>query len=79
MKRLFPPTVGYGFVDKIVPAEEIREASKRISDEFAEKSSHTLKGVKGMLNCCLDGLEKCLDYENKELRKIIRSRTLKNK
>jgi len=72
-------SLGYGFVDKIVPAEEIREASMRIAGEFAEKSRHTLKGVKGMLNCCLDGLEKCLDYENKELRKIIRSRTLKNK
>ena len=66
----------YGFVDKIVPAEQIQEASMRIARKFAEKSSHTLSGIKGMLNCCLEGLEKCLEYENIELRKIIRSYTL---
>lgn len=71
--------LGYGFVDKIVPAQEVREASMRIAAEFAEKSRHTLKGVKGMLNCCLEGLDKCLDYENKELRKIIRTRASKIK
>ncbi len=65
--------LSYGFINKIVPSGKLEEVSIQIAKEYAKKSEKTLSGVKGLLNCSLEGLDKCLEYENTELKKMIRT------
>ncbi|MBF0226049.1 MAG: enoyl-CoA hydratase/isomerase family protein [Desulfobacterales bacterium] len=60
-----------GIVDKVVPSQEIDEASLKIASEFAQNPPHLLSGIKKLMAYCMNDLAGYLDYENEVLRRTI--------
>lgn len=65
--------LGYGIVNRIVPAEEVEEKSLAIARRISNIPLTTLVGIKKLLNYSIGELDRYLEMENQELRKIIRS------
>ena len=62
-----------GLVDKVVPSEKLVESSLDKAKEFAQKPTHTLSGVKSLLNYSKKELIECLELENQVLLRIVAS------
>ena len=60
-----------GLVNKVVPFDELRETALRIAQDFAKKPRRSIAGAKKLLNYSLKDLEEYLDFETRELGKII--------
>ena len=65
--------LAYGIVNKIVPENRLEEEALAVAREMATIPRQTLAGIKKLLNYSIDELDRCLELENQELRKIIRS------
>jgi len=63
-----------GIVNKVVPSEQLEESALNTAKEFAQKPSHTLSGVKKLLNYSTKDLMECLELENQVLLRIVASR-----
>lgn len=63
-----------GIVNKVAPAVQLKEETRKIAQEFAEKPIHSLSGIKRLLRCCMRDLEDCLVCENELLLQMV-SRT----
>ena len=62
-----------GLVNKVVPSEKLVESSLNKAKEFAKKPTHTLSGVKSLLNYSKKELMECLELENQVLSRIVAS------
>ena len=62
-----------GLVNKVVPSEKLEESALNKAREFAQKPSHTLSGVKSLLNYSKKELMECLELENQVLLRIVSS------
>lgn len=63
----------YGIVNRIVPSSRLEEEALAVAREMSAIPLQTLVGIKKLLNYSIDDLDRCLEMENQELRKIIRS------
>jgi len=68
-----------GLVDMVVPAEKLLESSLNKAKEFAQKPSHTLSGVKSLLNYNTKDLMESLELENQVLLRIVASRDFRKR
>jgi enoyl-CoA hydratase/carnithine racemase len=60
-------------VDKVVPMAELEDAALDMAKELAQRPASTLRGVKRLLNYNLKELSDYLEFENRELQRIIQS------
>lgn len=60
-----------GLVDQVVPVDQLEEAALATAHRFCRNSSHSMAGIKRLLNFSLKDLPEYLEYENQELLRII--------
>ncbi len=60
-----------GMVDKIVPHEGFEDAVLKIAHYFSQKPATSLAGVKKFLNYSLKDLKDYLEFENRELLRVL--------
>jgi len=60
-----------GIVDKVVPFNELEGAALDVAHRFSLKPLKTLSGIKRLLNYSVKDLKDYLDFENKELLRIV--------
>ena len=60
-----------GMVDKIVPHEGFEDAVLKIAHHFSQKPATSLAGVKKFLNYSLKDLKDYLEFENRELLRVL--------
>lgn len=65
--------LAYGIVNRIVPSDDLEKVALKTARKLSRIPLQTLSGIKKLLNYSIDELDKCLELENHELRKIIRS------
>ncbi|MBW1899545.1 MAG: enoyl-CoA hydratase/isomerase family protein [Deltaproteobacteria bacterium] len=65
--------LAYGIVNRIVPSDDLEKEAIKTARKLSRIQLQTLSGIKKLLNYSIDELDKCLELENHELRKIIRS------
>ena len=70
--------LAYGIVNKVVPVNRLEEEALAVALEMSTIPQQTLSGVKKLLNYSINELDQCLELENQELRKIIRSSQFQN-
>lgn len=70
--------LNYGIVNRIVPSTRLEEEALAIAQKMSAIPLQTLAGIKKLLNYSIDELDRCLEMENHELRKIIRSSQFQN-
>ena len=66
-----------GIVNKVVPVNELKEASLSIAQRFAKIPAQYSSGIKKLLNYNMKNLKEYLEYENEILRSIIHSDNFK--
>ena len=60
-----------GLVDKVVPFNELRQAALEIAEDYARRPLRSIAGAKKLLNYSIRDLEEYLDFETRELGRII--------
>lgn len=60
-----------GLIDKVVPFNELRDASFTVAEQFARKPSRSLRCCKRLLNFSVRELRNYLEFETSELTKMI--------
>ncbi len=65
-----------GLVDKIVMEDGYEEAVLNIARYFSQKPASSIAGLKKFLNYSLKGLKEYLEFENRELLRILNARHL---
>jgi len=68
-----------GFVNKVVPLDELEEAAIKIAQRFAQKPARSLLGVKRLLNYSMKDLKDYLVLENQVLWGAVRSSDFREK
>lgn len=69
--------LGLKLVDRIVPSDRLEEETIKIAQSIADVPSETLFGVKRLLNLSMDELNRVLEVESSELRRIVRTDAFK--
>lgn len=67
-----------GIIDKIVPADDLEEATLAIARQFERIHPSTLIGLKRLLTYSTKDFEKYLEFESQELFKIIHHQSFKH-
>lgn len=65
--------LGLRLVDRIVPPDRLEEEAVKMAKSMVDVPSETLFGIKKLLNLSVDDLNRVLEVENSELRRIVRS------
>ena len=65
--------LGLRIVDRIVPEENLEEEVVKTARSIADVPSDTLFGIKKLLSIAPDELNRVLEMESKELRRIVRT------
>lgn len=60
-----------GLVDQVVPYDELRDTALKIAEKFARKPRRSLTGAKKLINYSIKDLSDYLEFETRELEKII--------
>jgi len=68
-----------GIVNKVAPSEKLEEAALKTAREFTQKPSHTLSGVKKLLNYSMKDLTEYLKLENQVLLRLVESTDFRKK
>jgi len=63
----------YGLVDKIVPLKDLETEAIKLAGQFKQVPAQTLNGIKQLFNYSLRDLQDYLDFEHKEIFKIVRN------
>jgi enoyl-CoA hydratase/carnithine racemase len=64
----------YGFVNEVVPADQLVEATQKLAESIAQKSPIALRRMKEVANASLDkSRDAALEHEQVMLRKHMRS------
>lgn len=69
--------LGLRLVDRIVPPDRLEEETVKIARSMADVPSETLFGVKKLLSLSMSDLNRVLEVESNELRRIVRSDAFK--
>ncbi|MBL7226214.1 MAG: enoyl-CoA hydratase/isomerase family protein [Desulfobacteraceae bacterium] len=68
-----------GMVNQVVPLDEVDKTALKMAQYFAQKPTHSLIGVKRLLNYPMNDLRNYLEFENEELFRIVASADFKEK
>ena len=69
--------LGLKIVDRIVPLDRLEDETIKVAQSMADIPNETLFGVKKLLNVSMEALNRTLELESNELRRIVRSEGFK--
>jgi enoyl-CoA hydratase/carnithine racemase len=60
-----------GIVDQVVPQGILEETALQKANNFASRKTHSLAGLKRLVNYSMKDLKDYLNFENRELMRLI--------
>jgi 2-(1,2-epoxy-1,2-dihydrophenyl)acetyl-CoA isomerase len=67
-----------GLVNEVVPVEDLESRALEVAQLYIKNPSRSLVGIKRLLNFCMKDIREYLDFENREIMRIVDSGMMQN-